>query len=123
MDVKLGTVFWKDDCNGGHFYVVITPPSYPEVLVVNFTSQGPRKDQSCVLHPGCHPAIVVESTVPFEYAAVVPTVEVQRRIHDGTFAVKDDASEELLFAIWDGAYSTNRMSIRCQELLSRTIPQ
>jgi len=123
VDVKLGTVFWKDDCSGGHDYVVITPPSYPEVLVVNFTSQGPRKDQSCVLSPGCHPAIVVESVVAFEFAAVVPTAEVQRRIDDSTFAVKDDASEALLLAIWDGAYSTNRMSIRCRELLSQTIPQ
>ena len=123
MDVKLGTVFWKGDCSGGHDCVVIAPPSYPEVLVVNFASQGPRKDQSCVLSPGCHPAIVLESVVSFEYAAVVPTTEVQRQIDDGTFAVKDDASEELLLAIWDGAYSTNRMTVRCLELLSQTIPQ
>jgi hypothetical protein len=123
MDVKLGTVFWMNDSQGGHYYVVITPPSYPEVLVVNFTKQGPRKDQSCVLTPGCHPVVVLESVVSFDHAEVVPTSELQRQIDDGLVTVKDDASEELMLAIWDGAYATNRMTIRCQQLLSQTIPQ
>lgn len=122
MNVKLGTVFWKNDCNNGHYCVVITPSSYPEVLVVNFTTQGPRKDQSCVLQPGCHPVIVAESVVSFDYAAVLPTDEVQRKIDDGTFSVKDDASEELVLKIWDGAFKTRRMTIRCSELLSQTVP-
>ena len=55
MTVELGTVFSFHDQNGGHFWVVITPPSFPEVLVVNFTTQGPRKDQSCVLQANSHP--------------------------------------------------------------------
>lgn len=122
MKLKLGTVFWKDDCNEGHYCVVITPPSHPEVLIVNFTTQGPRKDQSCVLQPGDHPVLVDESVVAFEYAAVFPTDEVQKCIDDNTFEVKVDASEELLIKIWDGAFRTRRMTIRCSELLSETIP-
>ena len=115
-------MFWKDDSSGGHFYVVITPPSFPEVLVVNFSKQGPRKDQSCVVKPGCHPNIVEESVVAFDYAAVVPTLEVQRNIDEGVFELKDDAAHDLLVSIWDGAYETNRMTIRCRDLLSDTIP-
>ncbi len=122
MTISLGTVFWREDDSGGHFYVVITPPSYPEILVVNFTTQGRRKDQSCVVQPGEHANIVDESVISFDHAAVVLTSEVQTRVDDGTFSLKDTVTDELLLKVWEGAYKTNRMTIRCQELLSETVP-
>ncbi len=123
MSLILGVVFWRDDCNGGHYWIVITPPSYPEVLAVNFTSQGPRKDQSCVLHPGAHPVIRQETVVSFNDALILPTTLAQQSLNDETFAPHPDtASNDMLVEIWDGAYKTNRMTNRCRELLSQAVP-
>lgn len=122
MKIRLGSVLWKDDPRGGHHYVVITPAHLPEVLVVSITSQGARKDQSCVLPVGIHPCVVQESVVGFDYAEVVLTDEVQRNVDIGLFALKDDASPAMMQLIWEGAFKTNRMTLRCRKLLEETIP-
>ena len=118
----MGTVFCKDDPKGGHIYVIITPPSYPGVLIVNFTSNGPRKDQSCVLKADEHEVLTHESVVAFGYATVQSTLDVQKMFDDGVAVMKQKASDELMQKIWEGAYATNRMQIRCRELLEQTMP-
>lgn len=122
MTLELGAVFWKDDCNGGHFCVVITPPTEPQVLIVNITSQGPRKDQSCVLTAGCHPRVDRESVICFDDADVFETSTVSTMLGNGTFDEKEKASRELILKIWEGASKTNRMKVKCKELFEKTIP-
>lgn len=121
MKPQLGTVFWMDDPSGGHDYVILTPPTQPEIVIVNFTSNGPRKDQSCVLQPGEHPVVTRESVVAYNFAQVVPTSALLKWAIDGEIVEKAKASYELMLKIWAGADVTRRMTLRCQQLYQMTI--
>ncbi|MFV0446195.1 MAG: hypothetical protein ACK5Q5_21700 [Planctomycetaceae bacterium] len=66
-------------------------------------------------------SIAKESVIAFDYADVYPTEDVQQGIDSGMFDLKEDASEELMLLIWDGAFKTRRMTLRCRQLLEQTV--
>jgi hypothetical protein len=52
---------------------------------------------------------------------VANTEDVQRNIDSGMYVLKEDASDDLMMMIWEGAFKTNRMTLRCRQLLQQTI--
>ena len=112
-----------NDDGGGHFYVVITPPTHSSIVIINFTSIGPRKDQTCLLQPGEHAVLQTESVVAFERAKVVSTLEIQKLIDNGTAEMKAKVTRELMLKIWDAAFVTRRMQNRPRELLEQFVPK
>jgi hypothetical protein len=43
-------------------------------------------------------------------------------LNNGTFKLYPQASKQLMLQIWEGAFKTKRMTIRCRELLDLTVP-
>lgn len=123
MSLKLRNTFWMEDASGGHVYIVMTPTSYPEVVVVNFTTLTRFSDRSCVMQAGEHPFIVRESAIAYDFAQVLPTAALEAMVIGGAIRLKEDVSEDLILRIWEGADKTNRMTIRCRKLFEETVRQ
>ena len=103
--------------------MVITPATHSSIVIINFTSNGPRKDQTCLLQPGEHAVLQTESVVAFERARVVSSLEIQKLIDNGTAEMKAKATRELMLKIWDAAFVTRRMQNRPRELLEQFVPK
>jgi hypothetical protein len=123
VTLKLRNTFWMDDSQGGHVYIVMTPTSYPEVVVVNFTTLNRFSDRSCIVRPGEHPFIIQESAIAYDFAQVVPTATLDAMLIGGAIRQREDISADLMLKIWEGADKTNRMSIRCRKLFEETVRQ
>ena len=100
-----------------------SPATHSSIVIINFTSNGPRKDQTCLLQPVEHAVLQTESVVAFERARVESTLEIQTLIDNGTAEMKAKASGELMLKIWDAAFVTRRMPNRPRELLEQLVPK
>ncbi len=120
--INARATFFAEDAGGGHLYLVIVPRSVPETIVVSLTTQTPEKDQSCVLDVGDHPFIKHPTCVEYARARVVSWERLEEGFAVGRFDRREDASPETMLKIWEGAFVTNRLSLRCLELIRQTIP-
>ena len=116
------TAFFADDAGDGHLYLVVVPRSAPETVVVSLTTHAPEKDQSCVLDVGDHPFIKHPTCVEYGRARVVSWERLEEGFTTGRFSRREDASIDLMIKVWAGADVTNRLSLRCRELIRLTIP-
>jgi hypothetical protein len=57
-----------------HLWIVLTEPegSPPQVVIVNLTKNKPRADATCILMPGEHEFVKVETVVHYGDARLVP---------------------------------------------------
>lgn len=108
---------FNDRPDDDHLYVVISRTSAPEVVVVNLTTWNPLADQSCLLEAGDHPFVRHKSCIAFDYADVVPTDLLEKKLQNGDITPREPASRELMLKILDGAEKTRRMKIRCSDIL------
>lgn len=118
MPIHPGFSFlFRDHTDDDHLYFVISATSAPEVVVVNFTTWNPLADPSCVLDVGDHPFIRHRTCVAYDYADVVSTTLLAEKLANLDIVPREPASPELMNKIWDGAARTNRMKLRCREIL------
>lgn len=84
--------------DGDHLFVVLNDPkvfpnygSNPQVLLVNLSTvrQGVHFDATCLLQPGCHPFVKVESYVLYRSARVEPEAHVLALVQKGLFTPQD----------------------------------
>ncbi len=76
-----------------HLHIVMNDPVHctemndSSVLVVNISSvkQGEFYDPSCVLMPGCHPFVRLNSWVMYSHAAVLRVPRIDQKLADGEF--------------------------------------
>ena len=75
------TLLMPSGPDGDHLFVVLNDPkifpnygSNPQVLLVNLSSvrQSVHFDATCLLQPGCHPFVRVESYVVYRNARIEP---------------------------------------------------
>ena len=114
---KIKEVFWHDDPNAGHFYLILTPPSQPELVLVNFTSYEDWKDTTVVVEAAEAGFLTKKSVIAFERARLVPTDAVLRTVDQGHFAFRGVVSDELWLRIIDGATISQRTPVEVIEFL------
>lgn len=87
-----------------HLWVVLTEPEGepPQVVIVNLTKNKPRADATCILMPGDHEFVKVETVVHYGDARLAPADPLNQiaKLHDYDFHA--DCSEELLERIQRG---------------------
>ncbi|MGE0376780.1 MAG: hypothetical protein AB7I48_18510 [Planctomycetaceae bacterium] len=112
-----GTFHFNDRPGNNHRYVIVSSLAAPEVVIVNMTTLKPWKDRSCIIKAGEHPFAEHDTCISYRHAEVVPTTVLQRKEQFGDIAVKEPMSAALLDRIWDGAASTQFLSLRCLQIL------
>ena len=118
MPIHPGFSFlFRDESDDDHLYFVISATSAPEVVIVSFTTWHRLADQSCILDVGDHPFIRHKTCIAFDYADVVSTQLLEEKLANIDILPREPASHELMNKIWDGAARTNRMKLRCFEIL------
>ncbi len=87
-----------------HLWVAITTPDASgKFVLVNVTSQGPEKEQTCVLNAGDHPFIKHESVIRYVDATIVDLTLVREAIAGKIMRPNAPMSAAVLRRIQSGA--------------------
>lgn len=93
-----------------HLHVVMNDPVHcnevgdHSVLVVNLSSVKPGSyhDPSCILLPGCHPFVRMDSWVMYSHSVVLKVPRIEHNIAIGDIQHRDPVSLETFEAIRNG---------------------
>ena len=105
------TLLMPSGPDGDHLFVVLNNPkvfpdygSNPQVLLVNLSTvrQGVHFDATCVLQPGCHPFVKVESYVVYRSARLEPEAHLLGLVQKGLFRPHDPMPAAIVGAIRSG---------------------
>lgn len=108
---------FNDRPGDDHVRIVISDPTFDEVVIVGLTTLRKRSDRSCLFQKGDHEFIEHETCVAYEYAEVIHVEELRKRLQDGQARERQPATRHMLGKIWYGAASTNRMPLKCLKIL------
>ena len=96
---------------GDHLFVVLNDPAVfagygarPQVVLVSLGTVRPGipHDPTCVLEPGCHAFVKVESYVVYKRARIDPLAHVQKLVEQGLFKPLDAMPPEVFADIRAG---------------------
>jgi hypothetical protein len=102
-----------------HLWIIISDPDIDpdNVLIVNFTSLAPHKDQSCVLRPGDHRWITHDTCVNYQDSRIT-TLENLIAARDGGLLIHHDPlSPAVLKKIRDGSLNSTKMPLDHADIL------
>ncbi len=102
-----------------HLWVVLSDPvKDPEnVLLVNLTTLGPRKEQACVLTHNDHPWVRHPTCVNYGDAVVTTLAKLRDAKNGGAITLQDPVSAALLQRMREGALASERMSLDNADIL------
>jgi len=110
-----------------HLFVIAIEPvradgygSNPMVLMACVTSRknGIGHDGACELSAGDHPFITHDSFIDYRFTRIEPAQDVEARVRDGTFIVKESCSTDLLARIIHGAAVSRRINREFRQILA-----
>lgn len=95
------------DPNKRHLFVVLCDPvgRYGEALLVSISTtpnDGRRFDGTCLLSPGDHPFVKVDSFVEYRWARIEHESQLRQGLQGGAFIARDPVSEPVFKRILDG---------------------
>lgn len=87
-----------------HLWVVLTEPEGepPQVVIVNLTKNKPRADTTCILTPGDHEFVKVETVVHYADARFAPAEPLNQIAQLRDYDFHADCSGEILERIQQG---------------------
>lgn len=96
--LKCGDTFLIEDEDGPecHLWIVITPPSEGEVVIVSITTKRQRSETLVVLKKGDHRFIDRDSVIAYHHSKVVTVESIETALRNGTAKRHDPASSKLL---------------------------
>jgi hypothetical protein len=107
--------------SSGHLYIVCSNPTpQEEVALFNFTTKRTMSDLNCVVQPGEHPFVTVETVV--EYGSGRLFTQKQWDAAIALWAVQYPAvSDELLWRIQQGALTSDQTPQILQDLVRSSL--
>jgi hypothetical protein len=92
-----------------HLWIVISLPqnNAEEIVIVNLTTHGVWKDQSCILDAGQHPWIRHKSCVSYRDAKCVPELQLDSLLASGVLVRDAPVTDDILRLLLMGAVLTN----------------
>lgn len=99
------------------FFVLNEPDEGEEVVLASVCSMRPRADTTCLLHPGDHSFIGHESYVDDGLCRTDQKEHLEHLIQSGYFVRREDASEDLIERIINGAFESRHTKPRILDLL------
>lgn len=108
--ITCGNAFLIEDEDGYdcHLCIVITPPSYGEVVIVSVTTKRARSEMLVCLKKGDHPFLEHDSVISYAYSRVTTVEEIERAVKNGTAVPRTDASAKLVQRAQDGLIESDR---------------
>jgi hypothetical protein len=96
--LNCGDTFLIEDEDGldRHLWIVITPPTEGEVVIVTVTTQRKRSETLVVLRKGDHPFIVHDSVIAYAYSRIRAVDDIESAIENGTAKQREPVSEAVL---------------------------
>jgi len=96
--LNCGDTFLIEDEDGQdcHLWILITPPTEGEVVIVSVTTMRKRSETLVVLRKGDHPFIDHDSVVAYSYSQVKTVEDIEAAIENGTAKKREPASAELM---------------------------
>lgn len=110
-----------------HLFVIATDPApvqgygqRPVALLacVSSRKEGVRHDDACELKAGDHPFITHDSFIDYRYTRVERAQDVEARVGDGTFIVKESCGADLLARIIRGAAVSRSINREFRQILA-----
>ena len=105
---------WKEKAP---VFVLNEPGEGEEVVLASVCSMRPRADTTCLLHPGDHSFIGHESYVDYGLCRTDQKEHLEHLIQSGYFVRREDASEELIERIINGAFESRHTKPKILDLL------
>lgn len=102
--LECGDSFLIEDADGPecHLWIVITPPSEGEVIIVSVTTKRQKSETLVILRRGEHPFIEHDSVIAYKYSKAVTVESIETAIRNGTAKKHARASPSLLKKAQDG---------------------
>jgi len=123
MFVQLGMTILlpTSDGNRPHLWVVITPPTVDEAVIVNITTKRERSDLTVVLNVGDHPFIKHPSVVYYSDARITPVVALENAIKSNYFRTHQGFAVSVLSKIQKGIFvsefTPRKIKMFCRPLI------
>lgn len=110
--LECGDTFLIEDVDGPecHLWIVITPPSEGEVVIVSVTTKRQKSETLVILKKGDHPFIEHDSVIAYRYSKVVTVESIETAIKNGTAKKREPASPSLLKRAQDGLLESDFIS-------------
>ena len=99
------------------FFVLNDPGDGEDVVLASVCSMRPRADTTCLVHPGEHPFIRHESYVDYALCRTYPKQHLEVLIQRRYCERHQDACEELVERIIDGAFDSKHTKPRILALI------
>ena len=99
------------------FFVLNDPKDEEEVVLASVSSMRRLADATCLLEPGDHPFIRHESFLDYRLCRTYPRTHLEPLVGSGYFERREDASEDLIERIIDGAFRSKHTKPRILALL------
>ena len=102
-----------------HLWAVISDPSINprEVVIVNFTTDGPRKDRTCILQGGAHKCLPGDSCANYPKARLFSDEQLEAAKSKGALDPQEPLSEDALHRVQEGAAYSEDMWNKHRQVL------
>jgi hypothetical protein len=96
--LNCGDTFLIEDEDGldRHLWIVVTPPTEGEVIIVSVTTQRKKSEALVVLRKGDHPFISHDSVVAYAYSGIRAVDDIELAIENCTATRREPVPEAIL---------------------------
>lgn len=101
-----------------HLYVVCSDPAIDSehVLIISFTTWGPKEENCCIVHAREHPFFIHRTCVRYKDARIT-TVGALLQLEADFGCRREPVSSELLARVRNGASKSEYLPEECRQLL------
>ena len=99
------------------FFVLNYPDDNVEAVLANLTSMHTRADRTCVVYPGDHPFVRHESYIDYRHCRTDTVAHLRRMLERNYWRRHQDATEDLIERIVEGARQSEHTKLRILKLL------
>jgi mRNA-degrading endonuclease toxin of MazEF toxin-antitoxin module len=98
VTLDCGDTFLIEDEDGydSHLWIVLTPPSEGEVVIVSVTTHRKKSENLVRLKKGDHPFIAHDSVIAYSHSKVVTVESIESAMKNGVAKHRERVSDELL---------------------------
>lgn len=102
-----------------HLYVVCSEPAIDaeHVLLVSFTTWGPKEENCCIVHAGEHPFFTHRTCVRYKDARITSVAGLLDVLAIGGMCRREPVSSELLARVRAGASKSDFLPEGCRQIL------
>lgn len=116
----VGELFFLDDENQGHFWIVLTPPDeFQLVAIVNFTGREHGEEQTIWIQPSDCAYLTKPSTLRFSQSRLIHNTRLSQIANGKDFICDRILVDRIVYAAFDSEF----IPLKCQRFLEAQYPK